>query len=76
MGSIAVTITTGTAPYSFIWRKDGVFFSNEEDLMDLQVGNYRLTIEDANGCDGALGPILIDNVVGTVHPLYTPLIRV
>ncbi|MCY7327800.1 MAG: T9SS type A sorting domain-containing protein, partial [Saprospiraceae bacterium] len=75
-GRIYVTAVGGVGPYVFIWEKDGVFFSNEEDLTGLQTGNYRLVITDANGCGGALAPVFIDNIVGTANPLAQISIRV
>jgi len=75
-GRIYVTAVGGVGPYSFVWEKDGVFFSNEEDLTGLQTGNYRLVITDANGCGGALAPVFIDNIVSTANPLAQISIRV
>lgn len=46
-GSVNITPTGGTTPYSFSWS-DG---STNEDLNDVPVGNYTVTITDAdNAC--------------------------
>lgn len=67
-GSINITPVGGSAPYSFIWRKNGEFFSNEEDLSGLNAGSYSLTLIDANGCSVMLAPVSITNTVGTNEP--------
>ena len=74
-GSISITPVGGAAPFSIIWRKDGIFFSNEEDLTGLNAGVYTLTIIDANGCSVMLAPVTIGNTVGTNEPGQTVHVR-
>ena len=45
-GSIDVTTSGGTQPYSFDWGATG----NTEDLAGLGAGSYTLIVTDANGC--------------------------
>jgi gliding motility-associated-like protein len=45
-GSIDVTTSGGTQPYSFDWGTAG----NTEDLAGLGAGSYTLIVTDANGC--------------------------
>lgn len=49
-GKISVTVSGGVAPYTYRWTKDSVYFSSNEDLVNLQTGEYHLTVTDANGC--------------------------
>lgn len=45
-GSADLTVTGGTAPYSFYWSNG----TNSEDQTKLTAGTYTVTVTDANGC--------------------------
>ena len=45
-GSVILAVSGGTQPYSFIWNTG----STQQNLLNLPVGNYSVTITDANGC--------------------------
>ena len=49
-GEAAVIVSGGTAPYSYLWNN----FSTSEDIQDLTVGNYSVTVTDAKACDTTL----------------------
>jgi gliding motility-associated-like protein len=46
-GSIDVTVTGGTSPFTYDWSNN----ATSQDLNGLSVGNYDLTLTDANGCE-------------------------
>jgi hypothetical protein len=48
-GSIALTISGGTAPYFVDWNNDGS--NDSENLNNIKGGTYFATIIDANGCE-------------------------
>lgn len=45
-GAIALSVTSGSAPFTFLWG-DG---STAEDAQDLAAGDHGVTISDMNGC--------------------------
>ncbi|MCE2777282.1 MAG: gliding motility-associated C-terminal domain-containing protein [Algoriphagus sp.] len=49
-GSITVTPSGGTAPYTYAWTGPNGFTSANQNLLDLESGTYQVTIRDANGC--------------------------
>ncbi len=71
-GSVNVTISGGSTPYSFAWSKDNVAgFSTLEDISGLAPGIYQLVVTDANGSTATVSAeitqpdILIASATGT-----------
>jgi len=60
-GSIDITPSGGTAPYTFDWDTDGTGdFDDAEDLTALSAGTYNLSVMDAGGCISVLAVTLTD----------------
>jgi gliding motility-associated-like protein len=55
-GSISITASGGTAPYTYAWTGPNVFMSTNEDLSALVSGTYQVTVTDANNCTALVGP--------------------
>ncbi|HMO39416.1 MAG TPA: T9SS type A sorting domain-containing protein [Saprospiraceae bacterium] len=69
-GLLRASATGGTAPYTFNWNTG----ATGATLANLEVGNYTLTLTDANGCPGGLAEVAltatspIDVLVTTTAP--------
>ena len=64
-GFVNVTIQGGAQPYTYIWESNGSQVSDDEDLAEVGIGVYQLTVIDANGCMLISEEIIIDGIVGT-----------
>src|SRR5690606_29164736 len=49
-GSIQVSATGGTSPYTYSWTGPDGFGANTANINGLAAGIYHLTLTDANGC--------------------------
>ncbi|MCO5265550.1 MAG: choice-of-anchor L domain-containing protein, partial [Lentimicrobium sp.] len=49
-GSIHITLSGGTSPFSFSWTGPNDFMSENEDLNNILSGIYQVVITDNNGC--------------------------
>jgi gliding motility-associated-like protein len=49
-GSISITATGGTAPYTYAWTGPNNFSSTLANPQNLASGTYQVTVRDANGC--------------------------
>ena len=66
-GSVNVSVTGGTAPYTYIWSNG----QTTAMLQNLSAGNYSISVEDAGGCtasaqttvNSSTGPSVTVNVV-------------
>lgn len=60
-GSVDITVTNGTAPYSYVWNNG----ANTEDLIDVTMGEYSCMVTDAKGCETPVGPFMVGNTTNT-----------
>lgn len=61
-GAIDITITGGTGPYTQQWTKNGVNYSTADDISNLTIGSYTVTVKDQadHGCTATLNvPVVI-----------------
>ena len=63
-GSVDITVSGGTSPYTYDWDNDGVF-DDPEDLPNVFSGDTTVVVMDNNGCVGTL----TINVPGIIGPL-------
>jgi len=63
-GSIAISVTGGTAPYSYEWMEiGGSFVGTDEDASGLNPGLYEVEVTDTNGCGAMLSEIMVESIV-------------
>ncbi len=58
-GSIDITVNNGAPPFIYQWTSNNSFSSNQEDISNLEAGDYSLTVTDNLGCGSNFGPFNI-----------------
>jgi hypothetical protein len=61
-GAVNLTAAGGTLPYSFIWSNG----STTEDISGLTIGNYAVTVSDANACTSTFSTSVSASPCGSV----------
>ncbi|PTX44229.1 putative secreted protein (Por secretion system target) [Christiangramia gaetbulicola] len=65
-GSIDISVSGGTTPYSYSWSGPGVNSSTSQDLNNLGEGDYTVTVTDANS--NSSNKTIILNFVDNIDP--------
>ncbi len=68
-GSLDITVTGGTMPYSFNWTGPGGFTETTQNIGGLETGLYNLVITDLNDCVLASAPL--DSITSPPEILIT-----
>jgi hypothetical protein len=75
-GAITIDISGGTAPYTFVWKKNGADYATTQNLTNLGFGDYTVLITDVNKCTTTLPSISINQPAASLQidtPIVTPL---
>jgi len=59
-GSIEITVSAGSTPYSFEWTGPNGFMATTEDIFNVTTGWYTIVVTDDNGCT-AQEDVYVDN---------------
>ena len=59
-GSILVSVSGGSFPFSFSWSGPNNFFSPFQNINNLVPGNYNLYLVDANGCTASYSVLILE----------------
>ncbi|MDQ3192537.1 MAG: T9SS type A sorting domain-containing protein [Bacteroidota bacterium] len=62
-GSASLTVTGGTAPYVVNWSTGS---TDPNSLINLNQGNYSVTITDNNGCDSTIAFTIIEDPISSI----------
>jgi gliding motility-associated-like protein len=68
-GSIDITVTGGTLPYSYFWTDSASYTATTHNISHLIAGTYVCKITDANGCVLKLPPLSTLPSFGLTEPL-------
>ncbi|MFT3886411.1 MAG: choice-of-anchor L domain-containing protein [Flavobacteriales bacterium] len=66
-GSIDMTPSGGTPPYSYQWTGPNAFTATTQDLVNIGAGTYHLVLLDANGCSALSTQTLVAPSAMTVQ---------
>lgn len=56
-GSVSVSVSGGTAPYSYLWRTPGA--ETTSSISGLEEGTYQVLVTDARGCRDSIEAVVI-----------------
>ena len=59
VGGVNITVIQGTTPYEYVWSND----AETQNLENVGVGDYMVTVTDSKGCTTIFGEFTVDNTV-------------
>lgn len=62
-GSITIVPTGGTVPYSYVWTKNGEFYSTDKNIYFLGAASYKIVVTDS-----AATPLTYNNTYAVTEP--------
>jgi hypothetical protein len=71
-GSVFITVTGGTMPYSYVWSNG----DTNEDALNVIAGSYSVTITDFNGCVTTAGTAVVTEPAAALDADITSSINV
>ena len=69
-GSITTTVSGGAGGYTYSWTGPNSYTSTQQDIFNLCVGNYNLTVIDANGCTAISSANILDSTIVTTFNVF------
>ncbi len=75
-GALDLTVSGGTSPYTYDWSNNGAQNpdTDPQDLTGLGVGNYTVTVTDANGCTATTSKSITGPLSPTLSTTTTPVL--
>src|SRR4029077_14728791 len=70
-GLLDLTVSGGTTPFTFVWSNG----ATTEDLINLTIGSYNVTITDAYGCTVSAGASITEPAVLNLSTTATDPLR-
>lgn len=71
-GSVNLTVTGGTAPYSYLWSNG----MTTQQLSGVTAGNYSVNVTDQNGCSAAVSGIVIAQPAASLNAATNSLTNI
>jgi hypothetical protein len=72
-GAINLTVTGGTAPYTYQWSNGSGYTATTQNISNLQPGTYNVTVTDAKGCTISTPATVLAGTPVTIEPGITPV---